>query len=256
MKQYSKEEINPETGDVIHRTEHRWSNHARQALTKFKKGKADLGLTLNGSSFQHGEAFVYYSVIILAALVCAIIGSSFLRWAFAPSITANMRAYVLMAQAAKSVRIADKKDCADEAYATADDPDIRKVADWCSRVYSLPLNSGVETQTQSDSLIGATKVVLTLLQNPTAGVDFVDLIGEYLFGGVKKSAAQCDARYLPIFRRIGRAQVLSSYAFWLIVFVTGPIYYRYRGPVRAWLQPRIRRIRFIRPTATETQTKC
>ncbi len=202
--------------------------------------------------FRHRESITYYGALAIGTLILAIIVSSVVRWAVAPQITANMKAYILIARADTSGRFSDKKQFADLAYSTADDPDIRKIADWLSRVYSLPLSLGVETPEEEYSLSGDIKIVLNAIKNPGTVIQAFGLEGEYMFCGLKTIANRVDDRYLPIFRSYRRAQEIGFVSFWLVLVGSACCYYKCRKQFRVWLLPMSQHLPFITATSTKT----
>ena len=197
---------------------------------------------------KHREAIAYYGALIIATLLVATVASSIIRSAFTPAITANATAYVSLVQALTCGRYADAKQFADSAYTTADDADIRKLADFASRMCRMALNTGVQTREEAGSFTGLAKAFVTGFKNPLAGIEGLGMSVEAMFGDWEALGNRLDTRYQTIFSSYRRAQTIGSVTFWLIIAAAAYGYYRYRSQVTGWLRPRIQRLPFIAAT--------
>lgn len=194
---------------------------------------------------KHRESIAYFGTLIVASLLFATVASYIVRSAFAPSITANATAYLSLVRAMTCGRYTDAKQLADSAYTTADDADIRKMADYVSRMARMVLTTGVQTREEAGSFTGLAKAFVTGFRNPLAGIEGLGMSVETIFGDWEAIGNRLDARYETIFHSHTRAQTFGSVTFWLIIAGAAYGYYRYRSEVSRWLRPRIQRLPFI-----------
>lgn len=156
----------------------------------------------------------YFAISILICLLIVKALSLLTYQLFKPTFTNDLQAYQLLCQGTQSPELADLQIYSTQAAQLATDADLKKLADFTSRVSAAVLNNGATKKSETTSMTGFIKLVSSMGINPSALLNSASLTIEGLLIDYDKIGREVDARYQPLLKKDVDAKVWSIGVFW------------------------------------------
>lgn len=155
----------------------------------------------------------YFTVSIIICLISVKAASLLTYHVLKPAETNDLQAYQLICQGNQSQELADLQIYSTQAAQIATDKELKKLADFISRISTAVLNNGVTKKAETTSLTGFIKVATSMGINPSAFLEGAALTIEGLLVDYEKIGQQVDARYQPLLRKQQEASKWSMMVF-------------------------------------------
>jgi hypothetical protein len=179
----------------------------------------------------------YWAKVVVVTVVLAVSARFGAKWLLYSTNDANFSAYKMMAAGVQSGRFDVMRDNAAAAYRTAQDEDLKKLADLLYRLGDLHVRMGITSVEESSSFSGFAKSFIFGLLNPggglLAGVEGVVLQLEIM--SFQSKIEQLDAVYQ---RLLIQEAFAEKAAFWIPLFVlcVVPVFARvFQTQIIRWL---------------------
>ncbi len=112
-----------------------------------------------------------------------------------PTIDTNTQDYWYIVKGLQTGQYEKAIEMFDWAYSNSDDPELRYVADFYSKLYRGILNTGVKSNDEAKSLEGKIKISVYGFLNPASGLSAAEIMLKKRFGDFDKDCSIVDERY-------------------------------------------------------------